>query len=189
MFNEYIENFISLDECTELINFGLSCNLIDMQSTSFDNGGNPLKNHNSNFLKRKGYYFTNKEKHQKTIKNLSSKIIEISNKLSPFKSTLYTACDKYTFNKYGSGDFLKWHSDMQEIKNSGTITIILQLNDDYIGGDIKYKINDIEYVVPKKAGSIFVFDCNVPHMIEEVESGNRYSINTWPSHKKITTII
>ncbi len=127
MFNEYIENFISLDECTELINFGLSCNLIDMQSTSFDNNGNPLKNHNSNFLKRKGYYFTSKEKDHKIIKNLSSKIIEISNKLSPFKSTLYTTCDKYTFNKYDSGDFLKWHSDMQEIKNAGTITIILQL--------------------------------------------------------------
>ena len=33
------------------------------------------------------------------------------------------------------------------------------------------------------AGSIFIFDSNIDHNVNVVESGVRYSMNAWPSSK------
>ena len=45
----------------------------------------------------------------------------------------------------------------------------------------EYSINEIEYTVNKKQGSIFVFDSNLLHSVNTITNGLRYSINVWPS--------
>jgi predicted 2-oxoglutarate/Fe(II)-dependent dioxygenase YbiX len=55
------------------------------------------------------------------------------------------------------------------------------LNDDYDGGEIMYVVEGFEYSVPKKQGSIFIFDSNILHSVNKVNSGFRYSLNVWPS--------
>jgi predicted 2-oxoglutarate/Fe(II)-dependent dioxygenase YbiX len=184
MFNKLIENFITDEECEILIKKGVSQGLMDMKSSRVVNG--IVYNENMTDTKnnkRKGTYFTNDTLIEPILYDLSKKIIDTVNNLKIFNGVQYGNISKYSFNEYSAGDFLTWHKDSHEIIYGATITLILQLNDNYDGGDIKYKIDEIEYTVPKKRGSVFIFDSNINHCVSELESGKRYSINVWPSKK------
>jgi hypothetical protein len=181
MFTKYIENFLTEEECKSIIDLGNSTKLIQMKSSRFVNGKLIAENLEYEGNKRMGCYFTEKLLDLGIIKNLTDKIITLSNKINPYNGIVYNGVPKYSFNRYGVGDFLDWHPDNHEILNGATITFIIQLNDDYNGGDVKYSINEVEYTVNKKQGSIFVFDSNLLHSVNTITNGLRYSINVWPS--------
>jgi hypothetical protein len=181
MFVKYIENFLSNDECDDLILLGESNELNPMKSTHIANGKIVEANIAYEGNKRTGCFFENEMLEISILKNLSNKIINLSNELNPFKGITYNGVRSYSFNKYGVGDFLNWHSDGHEILNGATLTYLIQLNDGYENGHVKYSINDIEYNINKKKGSVFIFDSNVLHSIEKIKKGTRYSLNVWPS--------
>ena len=181
MFTKYIEDFLTKEECQSLIDLGSSIGLIQMKSSKFINGELVGENLEYDGNKRSGCYFTGELLELPILGNLTNKIINFSNDLNPFKGIKYNGVNNYSFNKYGVGDFLDWHPDSHEILNGATITYIIQLNDDYGDGEVKYRINDVDYTVNKKQGSVFVFDSNIVHSVDEVTSGERYSINVWPS--------
>jgi len=181
MFVKYIENFLSPDECESIISLGKSIELIEMKSSYIVNGKVINENVEYDGNKRMGTYFTNKILEYPIISNLSDKIIKLSNELNPFNGVKYTDISKYSFNQYSAGNFLDWHSDNHEILNGATITYIIQLNDDYENGNVKYIINDIEYSVNKKQGSVLIFDSNISHSVDNIDSGIRYSLNVWPN--------
>jgi hypothetical protein len=181
MFVKYIENFLTPIECDSIIKIGESNDLIQMKSSRFVNGILVKENIKYDGNKRMGCYFENGYLQTPIIKTLSDRIIKLSNELSPFNGIQYNEVPKYSFNKYGTGDFLDWHPDSHEILNGATITFVIQLNDNYEGGNVKYSINDIEYSIEKKQGSIFVFDSTISHSVNTVTGGVRYSINVWPS--------
>lgn len=181
MFIRYIENFLTPNECQSLIKLGESTDLIQMKSSLVLNGKVMTENIDYGGNKRMGTYFFDELLNLEIIKSLTDKIINLSNELNPFNGITYNGVPKYSFNRYGIGDFLDWHSDNHEIINGATITYIVQLNDQYEDGEVKYIINETEYSVPKKEGSIFIFDSNIVHSVKEITSGVRYSINVWPS--------
>lgn len=183
MFVKYIENFLTPDECKSIIRLGETNDLIQMKSSLILNGKVVSENMAYDGNKRMGCYFTDTLLELPLIKELTDKIINISNELAPFNGISYHTVPKYSFNRYGSGDFLDWHPDSHEIINGATITYIIQLNEEYDGGNVKYKINDVEYLVKKKEGSVFIFDSNIVHSVDEITNGVRYSINVWPSKK------
>ncbi len=180
MFTKYIENFLTRGECKSIINMGNSMELIQMKSSRFVNGKLIGENLEYGGNKRTGCYFTDELLEDSTIKTISKKIIDLSNELNPFNNVVYKGVPKYSFNKYGIGDFLDWHSDNHEILNGATITYIIQLNDDYKGGEVKYRINDVEHTLHKKKGSVFIFNSIMEHSVDEVTNGERYSLNVWP---------
>lgn len=181
MFIKYIENFLTEDECKSIIDLGNSTELIQMKSSRFVNGKLSGQNLSYNGNKRMGSYFTEELLNLPVLKSLTNKIINISNELNPYNGITYNRVSKYSFNRYGNGDFLDWHSDTHETLDGATITFIIQLNDDYDGGEVKYITNEDEYSVKKKQGSIFVFDSNLSHSVNTITGGLRYSINVWPS--------
>jgi len=181
MFTKYVENFLTREECESIIDLGNSTGLIQMKSSRFVNGKLMGENIEYNGNKRSGCYFIGDLLETPILKTLSNKIIDLSNQLSPFKGVEYNKILNYSFNRYGIGDFLDWHPDSHEILNGATITYIIQLNDDYEDGEVKYRMNDIDYVVNKKQGSVFIFDSNIVHSVDRVTGGERYSISVWPS--------
>lgn len=189
MFFKLIENFLTEKECDELINMGESHSLIEMKSSKFINGKLVDSNLEYSGNKRMGCYFVGEFLLDPQLEKLSKKIIDTSNELQPFKSIEYREVPKYSFNRYLENDFLDWHEDKHEIINGATLTYIIQLNDGYDGGDVKYIIEGIEYNVPKLKGSVFVFDSNITHSVESVKSGKRYSLNVWPSSIKKVSLI
>lgn len=190
MFYKLIENVISKEECNLFIESGLKTDLQIMRSSKIVNGkvvDEDVVKLDDN--KRKGSYFLDEDLKTELFTQLSSKIISILNSEKIFNGIEYYGVNKYTFNKYEAGDFLNWHSDTHEIINGATTTIIIQLNDNYKGGDILYKINQTEYSVPKKEGSLFIFDSNIEHNISPILDGVRYSMNVWPSSSQIKSIL
>lgn len=181
MFIKYIENFLTSDECETIIKLGESNRLIEMKSSLIVNGKVIKENTDYDGNKRMGTYFTNELLDLPVLKSLTDMIITFSNGLNLYNGITYNGVSKYSFNRYGEGDFLDWHPDTHEILNGATITFIIQLNDDYGGGDVKYSINEVEYSVNKKQGSVFVFDSNLSHSVDTITDGLRYSINVWPS--------
>ena len=184
MFNKLIENFITKEECELLIEKGINQGLIDMKSSKIVNG--VVYNENISDTKnnkRKGTYFTDDTLVEPMMVELSQKIINKVNELKIFNGVQYQGVPKYSFNEYSPGDFLTWHKDSHEIIYGATITLIIQLNDDYDGGDIKYEIDEVEYTVPKKQGSVFIFDSNINHCVNELKTNKWYSMNVWPSKK------
>ncbi len=189
MFTKFIENFLTIEECDRLITIGNSTELTNMKSSLIVNGKLISEDHEWAGNKRMGIYFMNDMLEDNFIKSISDKIIELSNELNPYKGITYTNIPKYSFNKYGVDDFLDWHSDSHEVLNGATITYVIQLNDNYGDGDIKYLLNKVETSVPKKTGSIFIFDSNIRHSVDKITSGNRYSLNVWPSSKVKKSLI
>lgn len=181
MFIKYIENFLTSEECKSLISLGESNNLTQMKSSLIVGGNLVEQNVVYDGNKRMGCYFIGDMMNEPTLQNLTNKIIKLSNELNPFNGVTYTTIPKYSFNRYGEGDFLDWHSDNHEIINGATITFIIQLNDEYDDGHVKYTVNDIEYSVDKKQGSVFIFDSNISHSVDKITNGVRYSLNVWPS--------
>ena len=189
MFTKYIENFLTEEECKSIIDLGNSTELTQMKSSRFVNGKLVDENLEYDGNKRMGSYFTDKLLDLPILKSLTSKIITLSNELNPYNGIVYNGVPKYSFNRYGEGDFLDWHSDNHEIINGATITYIIQLNDEYEDGEVKYKINDIEYSIEKKEGSVFIFDSNLLHSVNKIKDGFRYSMNVWPSKTIRKTLI
>jgi Rps23 Pro-64 3,4-dihydroxylase Tpa1-like proline 4-hydroxylase len=189
MFYKFIQNFLSKEECDFIISVGEDNGLHQMKSSRIVNGMVMESDIEYEGNKRMGGYFTDDLLLDSHIKSISDKILLISNQLNPFNGVTYTSIPKYSFNRYSDGDFLEWHEDKHEIINGATITLIIQLNDNYKGGLVKYSINKTEYSVPKEMGSIFIFDSNIPHSVDIVESGLRYSLNVWPSSIKKVSLI
>ena len=128
MFIKYIENFLTKEECEQIILLGESVGLIQMKSSLIVNGKLIEENTIYSGNKRMGCYFYDDLLENKLLKNITNNIIELSNNLNPFKGLYYTKVPSYSFNRYGEGDFLEWHSDKHEILDGATITFIIQLS-------------------------------------------------------------
>ena len=191
MFNNFfVQNVLNDEQCELLIERGLQTDLQIMRSSKIVNG----KVVNQDILKlddnkRKGSYYFEDEMKEPIFTSLTNTLLSVINSTKIFNGIEYIDIQKYTFNQYDGGDFLNWHKDSHEIINGATSTIIIQLNDNYEGGEVMYKLDNIDYTVPKKAGSVFIFDSNIEHNVNVVESGVRYSMNAWPSSKIKKTLL
>ena len=85
--------------------------------------------------------------------------------------------------KYEKGNFYIKHVDASSSLNR-TISIIINLNEDYEGGDVLF-FNPMTQMVYSKAdlktGDMILFPSNFlyPHQVNEVTKGFRYSVVTW----------
>lgn len=112
----------------------------------------------------------------------------IFNKVSEAYKTYKKVCHRsqltciedegYTLLKYTPGGKYIQHTDhFKETPRS--LTIIINLNDDYTGGELAFR--DRSKVFSLKKGDLIIFPSNFmyPHEIIPVESGTRYSLITW----------
>lgn len=109
MFVKYIEDFLTKEECDQIILLGESAGLSQMKSSLIVNGELIEENVSYDGNKRMGCYFYDELLENGILKNLTNKIVELSNNLNPFKGINYIKVPKYSFNRYGEGDFLDWH--------------------------------------------------------------------------------
>lgn len=103
--------------------------------------------------------------------------------------------------EYGPGHYYHWHADaaientslrhpatwqateMQTIDYVRKISYTLQLSgeDDYTGGDIQLvdSFTNRLITVPKKRGTLVLFDSRVTHRVKPVKTGNRTALVGW----------
>lgn len=86
---------------------------------------------------------------------------------------------------YQDNGHYDWHCDMDDICDEGyqrKLSLSLQLSSesDYEGGElIMSGLDNRKYTANKKQGSIVVFPATLPHKVNPVTSGIRYSAVAW----------
>lgn len=86
----------------------------------------------------------------------------------------------YQFTKYQNGDYFNWHTDSSGgVYNERILTIVIQLNDEYEGGEFELEIDGKVYSLKKGIGNLFAFSSLTKHRIKEIKNGVRYSIVNW----------
>ena len=79
--------------------------------------------------------------------------------------------------KYDKGEHFQYHHDHGYSYNC-TVSLVAYLNDDYEGGEISFKLQDLQ--VKPEAGDLFIFPSNFmyPHRAMPVHNGTKYSLVT-----------
>jgi PKHD-type hydroxylase len=83
--------------------------------------------------------------------------------------------------KYDKENFFDWHYDLGVSETSlRKISVILFLSKptDYKGGKVVW-LPEVEEQVSQEQGSIVIFPSFIPHIVETVEEGLRYTLVTW----------
>jgi predicted 2-oxoglutarate/Fe(II)-dependent dioxygenase YbiX len=110
-----------------------------------------------------------------------SKVME-EVKIKGFEPSIET----FQFTKYNVGDYFDWHIDSNDtIFKDRFYTIVIQLNENYTGGDFELIINNKQTKMEFGAGNLYIFPSNVFHRVMPIESGTRYSLVSWLKLKKI----
>lgn len=97
----------------------------------------------------------------------------------------------FQFTKYGLGDFYDWHRDsvdkITHISNKRYCSIVIQLNNDYDGGELQMKVQNTEDIITFKrgTGNMFIFLSDTIHRVAPVSKGVRYSLVGWFYLKEI----
>ena len=187
LYAKFIENFLTEEECSDIINIGLKTDIKRLTSVKRTGKNTYEDTRNEDKLhKRSGSYIESADiKNIEVLNNVATRTVELLNKLQPMKNSTYISVPKFTFNEYVGGDYLNYHYDMHEIEFGATVTVIYQLNDDYDDGFVTYKFSEKgeDHKVPKKTGSIFIFDSTLLHAVTELKGGKRYSMNSWPTFR------
>lgn len=79
--------------------------------------------------------------------------------------------------KYGPGEHFQEHHDHGYSYNC-TVSLVGYLNDDYDGGELSFKLQNL--MIKPEAGDLFIFPSNFmyPHRAMPVKSGTKYSLVT-----------
>lgn len=175
---ETIFNFLDNKTCDTIVQYTLS-NLSLEIATIYENG----KILNSD-VRKSSVTFNNYENIYPTlimdILNVINKNIKIKNCVA-VKNINNTSLQ---FTYYKEGDHFDWHIDSSETgyTSSRYFSIVIQLNDEFEGGDLIVKNeNGQELIIPKSKGSITIFPSFFWHKVTPVTNGKRYTLVSWYS--------
>ena len=92
------------------------------------------------------------------------------------------------FTEYQKAGHYVWHEDgVPNAFSERYCSLVIQLNNDYTGGDLQMKIDEKEdnITFENGIGNLFVFLSEINHRVTPVDSGIRYSLVSWFSLKPI----
>ena len=170
-----IPNFLTKEECDILLEFSLkNLNLEPARYSPDGKLGNTRKS------KIQFYPFYDEfpfllEKINKIVENH----IQVKGHDLEYKK------ERFQFTQYNIGDYFNWHGD-KEYKTKDKIvlgrycSIVIQLNDEYEGGNLELELPNGDYIVVKKEiGNMIIFLSEIKHRVVPVTSGIRYTLVNW----------
>ena len=91
--------------------------------------------------------------------------------------------EAFNFIKYGPGQHFQEHHDHGFSYNC-TVSLVAYVNDDYDGGELYFRLQNLN--IKPKAGDLYIFPSNFmyPHRAMPVHSGTKYSIVTMLDYNK-----
>ena len=165
----YYQNIISDDLCSKLIEY--SDNQKPLQPSTYSTSSGKSDRSNER-VKMDDGWFRNGEQYYNDIKNC-------------FMTVIKKYREKHTdfrLNKYSKGGFMSRHVDNIHHSHGQEYgypqaSALLFLNDDYEGGH--FHISGLRYETKKGSAIIFPSNFMIPHKVNRIEKGTRYSIVTW----------
>jgi predicted 2-oxoglutarate/Fe(II)-dependent dioxygenase YbiX len=168
-----IQKFLTEEQCNEIVNYSL-------QNLKFRNGLVGANEYNEK-SRKSSISFTNYDDVFPYIKEKLLKEISKEIKIKGYKINFDNQL--YQFTKYDVGEFYNWHTDSSTVgfASERYCSIVIQLNDEYKGGDlelIKDENGEI-FKFENGKGNLFVFLSNMTHRVTEVTENTRYSLVNW----------
>ena len=129
--------------------------------------------------------------------NINGCVEEYINKFKHYGSYI-TRKEEYNLVRYRKGASQEEHVDILPIEDeeeeeeedeereveilassSRKLSVMIFLNDDYEGGNIRFPYQKVDYKPTK--GDVLVFDCGAlhPYSCDKITKGKKYVINTW----------
>lgn len=144
----------------------------------------------------------------KLVKKSVDRALEIASYKYGFQLCVYGAYsnddDRYgSFNRWEPGDSLKLHADSQHTSCSSALvgyirhdlppflimySALIYLNDDYEGGELSFKLHDLELKPSRGSLVMFPGSCMYLHEVKEIQKGSRYTHNFFLSNANLTSI-
>ena len=182
--NKFIQNFLSKEECNEILNFSLKeLKLVPskLASTHMDD------NIDTNVRKSNQVFYPYYEK----FPFLLEKMTKLLNEHIFVKGfDLDYKDSQFQFTEYYPGGHFKWHKDVngkQITEHDRYCSLVIQLNDEYEEGELEIKGEQNETLtIEKGVGNLILFLSNIDHRVTPVKSGIRYTLVNWVKLKKST---
>ena len=173
MFIRTITNFLSKEECNSIINEYSQKNL---QVAKI---GEDLDDEKLFKIRKSSILFIELPTIKEKLENLLKSEIKI-------KGFQLDSIEKFQFTKYDINNHYDWHTDIGKSFNDRFCSIVIQLNNEYEGGELIYKnFKHEEITFEKGLGNLFIFNSSVEHKVNLVTIGVRYSLVSWIKLKPI----
>ena len=173
-----IPNFITKDECSYILNNCINDYELTEAGVYNENPKTSLKP----FRKSKVSFVTN-------IGEVEERILDtVINHVGKIKGYI-PFLDYFQFTKYEEGDYFHWHTDSNHtIYKDRFYTVVLQLTNDYEGGEFQLSINGNEITLEKGDGNLFIFPSDMLHRVKPITKNVRYSLVSWLKLKPLNNI-
>ena len=172
-----VSKFLTKEECNEILNFSL--NELKLEPSQIINSYMD-GNINTNIRKSNQVFFPYYTKFPFLVEKMSKLLNEYIN-VKGFD--LDYKDSQLQFTQYNSGDHFSWHKDVvgnKIIDYDRYCSLVIQLNDEYIDGDLQIKDNKNETLtIEKGTGNLILFLSNIEHRVIPVKSGTRYTLVNW----------
>lgn len=165
-----ISNFLSKKECEDLLQFSLTKELKPGLV-----GGSEL---DSAYFRKSNVFFYD---YTLDFPNLNQKLIEIFKKEVNIKGyDIDFTNNSFQFTEYKTDGYYNWHTDSDTIITDRYCSMVIQLNEEYTGGELQIKDkDDKEITLEKGLGNLFIFYSHLTHRVKPITTGTRYSLVNW----------
>ncbi|NCW90449.1 MAG: 2OG-Fe(II) oxygenase, partial [Rhodocyclales bacterium] len=122
----------------------------------------------------------------KNILEIDDRIKEAVNNHVHLKGYDFTQIGNYQFTEYKEGEYYHWHTDSEPntIYSNRLCSMVIQLNDEYDGGNLELKIEENEIELERGKGNLYLFYSNITHRVTPIIKGTRYSLVSWITPEK-----
>ena len=175
-FVKTIKSFLSVEDCKTIVEkFDVEEELVD--SLVY----NPIEGNNLNKKSR------DSRQNFVDIPELKDKINELIKTEIKIKGfDIEQIEENFQFTKYNVNSHFDWHNDSSS-HGYRFCTIVVQLNDDYEGGELLYKKNNNNFKYEHEnivefergLGNLYIFNSSLQHKVNPVIKGVRYSLVNW----------
>jgi predicted 2-oxoglutarate/Fe(II)-dependent dioxygenase YbiX len=181
--HKIIPNFLTKEECDILLNFSLEnlklepSQVMLNKNDEFGIGKNRKSNQQFYPYYEKFPFLLEK------INNIVENYVQIKGYDLEYKK------EEFQFTEYKVGDYFNWHTDSSYHSKDTTIanrycSIVIQLNDEYDGGNLELKLSKEEDVIVEKGtGILSIFLSELTHRVIPITTGVRYTLVNWISIK------
>ena len=165
-----IPNFLSKKECEDLLQFSLTKELKPALVGSSEVVN--LKSRKSNVF----FY-----DYSLDFPNLNERLIEIFKKEVNIKGyEIDFTNNMFQFTEYTTDGYYNWHTDSDAVMKERYCSMVIQVNDEYTGGELQIiDKDDNEITLEKGLGNLFIFYSHLIHRVKPIISGTRYSLVNW----------
>ena len=86
----------------------------------------------------------------------------------------------FQFTEYTTDGYYNWHTDSDAVMKERYCSMVIQVNDEYTGGELQIiDKDDNEITLEKGLGNLFIFYSHLTHRVKPIISGTRYSLVNW----------